>query len=173
MQFLDRNSPRSHLSFQHHLQLLPISKPHSIFTFPGFPSLVLFMFVTAPSWLNTAQRSSPQLVERHSGRAAGQGYCPVVTASAHNLWTTAWQAKWEGEGNVVLLHLAIWGLWVSLSISIFQRPNVSSTATTRPRAGRGGVGWGGAVGVVEDKAISAQPTELELDWAGLSLAKRK
>ena len=30
--------------------------------------------------------------------------------------------------------------------------------------------WGGVVGVVEDKAISAQPTELELDWAGLSLA---
>ena len=26
-----------------------------------------------------------------------------------------------------------------------------------------GVGWGGVVGVVEDKAISAQPTELELD----------
>ena len=25
-----------------------------------------------------------------------------------------------------------------------------------------GVGWGGVVGVVEDKAISAQPTELEL-----------
>ena len=28
---------------------------------------------------------------------------------------------------------------------------------------RGGVGWGWVVGVVEDKAISAQPTELELD----------
>ena len=28
---------------------------------------------------------------------------------------------------------------------------------------RGGVGWGGVVGEVEDKAISAQPTELELD----------
>ena len=26
-----------------------------------------------------------------------------------------------------------------------------------------GVGWGGVVGVVDDKAISAQPTELELD----------
>ena len=26
-----------------------------------------------------------------------------------------------------------------------------------------GVGWGGVVGVVEDKAISAQPAELELD----------
>ena len=30
--------------------------------------------------------------------------------------------------------------------------------------GLGGVGWGGVVGVVKDKAISAQPTELELDW---------
>ena len=28
---------------------------------------------------------------------------------------------------------------------------------------RGGVGLGGVVGVVENKAISAQPTELELD----------
>ena len=28
---------------------------------------------------------------------------------------------------------------------------------------RNGGGWGGLVGVVEDKAISAQPTELELD----------
>ena len=28
---------------------------------------------------------------------------------------------------------------------------------------RGGVEWGGVVGVVEDKAISAQLTELELD----------
>ena len=28
---------------------------------------------------------------------------------------------------------------------------------------RGGVEWGWVVGVVEDKAISAQPTELELD----------
>ena len=28
---------------------------------------------------------------------------------------------------------------------------------------RGGVGWGGVVGVVEDNAISAKPTELELD----------
>ena len=34
----------------------------------------------------------------------------------------------------------------------------------------GGVRWGGVVGVVEDKAISAQPTEL-VDWAGLSFAK--
>ena len=32
------------------------------------------------------------------------------------------------------------------------------------------MGWGGVVGVVENKAISAQPTELELDLAGLSLA---
>ena len=32
-------------------------------------------------------------------------------------------------------------------------------------------GWvGGAAGEMENKAISAQPTELELDWAGLSLA---
>ena len=29
--------------------------------------------------------------------------------------------------------------------------------------GLGGVGWSGVVGVVEDKAISAQPTEFELD----------
>ena len=37
-------------------------------------------------------------------------------------------------------------------------------------AGWSWVGWGGVVGVVEDKAISAQTTELELDLAGLSLA---
>ena len=36
--------------------------------------------------------------------------------------------------------------------------------------GLDGVGWGGVVGVVEDKAISSQQTELELDSAGLSLA---
>ena len=28
---------------------------------------------------------------------------------------------------------------------------------------RGGVGWGGVVGLVEEKAISVQPTEFELD----------
>ena len=36
--------------------------------------------------------------------------------------------------------------------------------------GCGGYVVGGAAGEMENKAISAQPTELELDWAGLSLA---
>ena len=40
--------------------------------------------------------------------------------------------------------------------------NSYPTFSVRGGVGWGGRGWGGVVGVVEDKAISAHPTELEL-----------